>query len=836
MHNACQTRRRHRKTTHGLSGRARSRCEIAGCAICICILFGPQRIKGNVKAERHNLSDAEIVRLTLEGGRSSFDVLVDRYRDLVYRLAYFKVRRPDEAEDLAQDAFVAAYHSLARLRDPGRFAPWLRRVAENVCNMHLRRAQLPTVPLEDYHSQSDARGIERWLLDSRIHDALSKLSETNRLAATLFFVDGFSQKEIAQFLDVPVTTVKRRINLSRTQLRKELLDIMKDTIGPERPDPDFTDRVAARIDVLRWCRQFGDYINAGVSLVRALARMEEGECGDVLKAETHAVRTAIEQGAHLTTAIKEHAPSLNEPLIVGMLRAGEIGGVLHHSLNTIVAWMEREDIGLKVDAAYWLRTLAMMLSAGVPVIQAIDTMQHVRAADPLPDLQARLKESIPKGGRFPRIFAEFPSLFSPAVIALIAAGEENGMLDTALVAAASEILREAFDKVRTDTVLSIELWQREKLAEQVKSQLADKSPESRIGALQALEQLTGSESIEYSVRALDDRSAGVRRTASEILGRHPSPESVNALIMAAKDKTADVRQAALVSLSSIDPEAGFEQAKSMLADESVEVRRTAIRIMGSSGHEAAIQLLVPQLGDEEMLVVREAMDALIHIGVPAVPLLVSALGEPEPKAPAAALETLAEIDPAKGREGALDLVQRGIVDARSAAMRTIAGVATVEDIPLLIEALSDSDPYGVVREAVRALGRLKAKDAVPGLVRVLDHPEDWVALYAAHALGEIGDASAVPALMAKLSPESPPRVTLAAIEALGHLKAKDAVPALIGMLDNSSNWIVIGSAQALAAIGDKSAIAALEAKLSLENWDRVTDAVIEALRHLRASG
>ena len=70
---------------------------------------------------------------------------------------------------------------------------------------------------------------------SRIHDALLRLSETNRLTSVLYFVDGFSMREIAEFLDVPLGTVKRRINLSRTQLKKEMLDMVKDTLGAQKP-------------------------------------------------------------------------------------------------------------------------------------------------------------------------------------------------------------------------------------------------------------------------------------------------------------------------------------------------------------------------------------------------------------------------------------------------------------------------------------------------------------------------------------------------------------------------------------------------------------------------
>lgn len=89
--------------------------------------------------KRIKQSDAELVAATLSGSRLSFDLLVDRYRDMVFRLVCFKVRDTHEAEDLAQDAFVTAYRSLRQLKEPSCFSAWLRRVAINQCNMHLRR-------------------------------------------------------------------------------------------------------------------------------------------------------------------------------------------------------------------------------------------------------------------------------------------------------------------------------------------------------------------------------------------------------------------------------------------------------------------------------------------------------------------------------------------------------------------------------------------------------------------------------------------------------------------------------------------------------------------------
>ena len=72
----------------------------------------------------------------------------------MFRLAYTKIHRFYEAEDLAQDAFVLAYRSLGQLREHSRFAPWLRRTAENVCNMWLRSQRVEIIPLNE-----DMQGI-----------------------------------------------------------------------------------------------------------------------------------------------------------------------------------------------------------------------------------------------------------------------------------------------------------------------------------------------------------------------------------------------------------------------------------------------------------------------------------------------------------------------------------------------------------------------------------------------------------------------------------------------------------------------------------------------------
>jgi RNA polymerase sigma factor (sigma-70 family) len=86
-------------------------------------------------------SDRELVKKTLEGNRDAFGDLVERYSGLVHGVILHKVRRPDEVEDLVQDVFCKAYEDLGNLRDPGKFAPWLARIAVNKAQGWLRQLQ-----------------------------------------------------------------------------------------------------------------------------------------------------------------------------------------------------------------------------------------------------------------------------------------------------------------------------------------------------------------------------------------------------------------------------------------------------------------------------------------------------------------------------------------------------------------------------------------------------------------------------------------------------------------------------------------------------------------------
>jgi len=188
---------------------------------------------------------AKWVHRTLEGETDCFAHLVRRYRDAVYGLAYHRLGDFSAAEDIAQEAFVVAFERLRELREPAKFAPWLRTIARNLCGQHLRKRA--SQALEDADEPS-AEGLEQQVAArDLVHRALSALPPDNGLAITLYYVDGYDYSEIASFLDVPQSTVRGRLERGRRQLQKEMVAMMREQFDEHKPGEELTEMVIKRI-------------------------------------------------------------------------------------------------------------------------------------------------------------------------------------------------------------------------------------------------------------------------------------------------------------------------------------------------------------------------------------------------------------------------------------------------------------------------------------------------------------------------------------------------------------------------------------------------------------
>jgi len=169
-------------------------------------------------------TDADLVLRCRRGERAAFDELVDRYRGVTYAVARRKLGNGDAAADAAQEALVEAYCSLASLRDPARFAAWLRAITLNLCaDRHARAQRGATVALdaaEPAHATDPQQVAERQEVRRMVRAAVNGLSRANRLAVNLCYFDGLSCREVADFCGVSVSAIKSRLHEARRAIRE----------------------------------------------------------------------------------------------------------------------------------------------------------------------------------------------------------------------------------------------------------------------------------------------------------------------------------------------------------------------------------------------------------------------------------------------------------------------------------------------------------------------------------------------------------------------------------------------------------------------------------------
>jgi len=183
--------------------------------------------------------DHELVQAVLDGDGTAYRGLVERYQGRIYSVCFGMVRNPEDARDLAQEAFVKAYQNLSRFRLQASFYTWLCRIAMNVSIDHLRRQKVRKAELfEDGvatrgqggvlslgHGREDpGRNLERKRLREQLAAALDDLPEDQRQVIVLREIEGLAYKEIAEVMSIPEGTVMSRLYYARKKLQAALKD------------------------------------------------------------------------------------------------------------------------------------------------------------------------------------------------------------------------------------------------------------------------------------------------------------------------------------------------------------------------------------------------------------------------------------------------------------------------------------------------------------------------------------------------------------------------------------------------------------------------------------
>ena len=189
-------------------------------------------------------SEMELVRRAQKGDLEAYDQLIKRYQERIYATVYHMTSNHEDANDLAQDAFIKAFQALKSFKGGSTFYTWLYRIAvnktinflkqrKNRLHMSLNDADFNTennpdlVALISDKTPRREAGLKE--LSEKLNEALLKLSEQHRLVIVLHDVQGQSHEEIAEITDCNIGTVRSRLFYARQQMQAWLTDYLKPT-------------------------------------------------------------------------------------------------------------------------------------------------------------------------------------------------------------------------------------------------------------------------------------------------------------------------------------------------------------------------------------------------------------------------------------------------------------------------------------------------------------------------------------------------------------------------------------------------------------------------------
>jgi RNA polymerase sigma factor (sigma-70 family) len=195
----------------------------------------------------------QLVRQAGGGDVKAFVELTRRFQQFAFGSALALVRDFQNAEDVVQEAFVAAWSALPSLADPAAFPGWLRGIVRHHAFRVLRRKQLVAVPLADAEAVPDEEPLPDHILDARRQAAaalaaISELPDRLREPATLFFVHECSHQDVATFLGLSLVTVNNRLHAARSQLKQRILTMVTDALHAHALPDDFANRIGRLIE------------------------------------------------------------------------------------------------------------------------------------------------------------------------------------------------------------------------------------------------------------------------------------------------------------------------------------------------------------------------------------------------------------------------------------------------------------------------------------------------------------------------------------------------------------------------------------------------------------
>ncbi len=192
------------------------------------------------------------VLLAGNGDEAAFRRLVESSANTVCSIALAIVRNVEASEDIAQEAFLAAWSNLRNLRNPSSFLPWLRQVTRNQAHLWRREhhREIPDEAVVAAATDTRPSATDNLIADEEqrlLAEVLDQLPDEAREVLILYYREGSSTRHVAELLGISDAAVRQRLSRSRAMLREEMLERFGRTVARTAPSAAFASAVAGAL-------------------------------------------------------------------------------------------------------------------------------------------------------------------------------------------------------------------------------------------------------------------------------------------------------------------------------------------------------------------------------------------------------------------------------------------------------------------------------------------------------------------------------------------------------------------------------------------------------------
>ncbi|MHB9134106.1 MAG: sigma-70 family RNA polymerase sigma factor [Armatimonadota bacterium] len=696
------------------------------------------------------MDDGKLVIATLRGDGRAFEQLVRAHQRGLVAAARQIIRQQEDAEDLAQDAFIEAYRSLPNLQEPGKFRAWLFAILRNKCYTYLQRHHPEELPLEDY---SDILADPTPLTaDMPLAGLIEQLPLFDREILAARYLQDLSYREIAGVMGITEEAARVRCLRARARLR---------TLAQQEKEEELVLSKA----MASW--------SAGLAVdltMRVMKGIHVTPLPPITAPLTHATSVTLKQTlTHLMTW-KTAVVVMGVATIAGL---GTLPFVLQHTQQPApsfhaAAITPQAKTTSPPPVTFVLPAVTPAPAHPVvppPVTEPLNHAQPPEQSISMPSQPDH--QPVPDGEKRPdqQVVPDQSTITLPVV-------DEDPVVPADLENVERQLQRwaQATTNVRygitTDYLLAAVHAAGKPGQEILLKTLSDEDVNKRKASLRAIVGLMdGSRRYSVVLHWLEGSLPPIafippwRNNRDRIY----DPRFVEPLLHTLHDGDQEVQAFSAFTLGRVDDPRVIEPLAALLTAQNTNLRRAAAEGLGASGNARALEPLITACQDPTREVADVAFAALLRL---------EDVRDPTP------LLTLLQ------KPGAT--MQMPTVDA----LGMLGDAQAVE--PLITLLTKNRDESGGIREhAALALGLLGDDRAVEPLLNTLDDRTEWVRSAAAWALGKIGDRRAIEPLAARLNPADnrfQVRLATSLIE-LGDARGWPALASAMASTDNMTRAI-----------------------------------------------